>query len=628
MRDFHRPGRSPVWGTRGMAATSLPIATLTALDVLREGGNAIDAAVAAAAVLAVAEPQSTGIGGDCFCLYAPAGTGKVIALNGSGRAAAGYTIDWFEERGIAALDPQSAHVVTVPGAVRAWERLVADHGRKELGALLQPAIRLAAEGFPVSQRVAADWRGSVKKLSRHETTKARFLPGGRPPAEGERFVQPELAATLRAIAARGSAAFYEGAAAEDMVAILREKGGPHTLADFAAARPDYVQPISTEFRGHTVYQCPPNGSGMVALMIAGMLDSFAEPAPGALSVARMHRHIEAARLAFRDRNAFLADPTQVEVPVARLLDRAYLGRLAALIEPDRAMRTLPPAGMAEILPAHADTIYLCVVDGEGNACSFINSLFEGFGSCILAPRSGVLLHNRGYGFRLLRGHPNCIAPRKRPLHTIIPGMLWKDGRCVMPYGVMGGHFQPMGHTLFLSNLLDYGMDVQAAIDAPRVFPAGGVGAVEVETSLPAATADGLSRLGHRVVFAGRPHGGGQAIRIDARSASEARRRGAAGGGARRAGEEGGCHAHAGARGRHHHARRRCHRQCGKRSADARRRCLRRHPPRRRPGIVGGVPAAGAVPDRAGGHYPRLPAQGAPRHPRRGAGVGGRRQGRA
>ncbi|MCC7426512.1 MAG: gamma-glutamyltransferase [Alphaproteobacteria bacterium] len=515
MRDFHRPGRSPVWGMRGMAATSMPVATLTALDVLRDGGNALDAAVAATAVLAVVEPQSTGIGGDCFCLYAPAGSGRVIALNGSGRAGAGYTIDWFENQGIKELDPNGPHVVTVPGAIRAWEALVNGHGRKELGYLLQPAIRLAEDGHPVHQRTADDWRNSVGKLAKHETTKARFLPGGAAPQEGQVFRQPELAATLRGIARDGSKAFYEGPVARDVVSILHEKGGLLTEEDLAAHTVEFVEPIQRDFRGHRVFQCPPNGSGIVALMIAGILDQFPEPAGGgALSVGRMHRHVEAARLAFRDRNAFVADPAKFEVPVERLLSESYLRQLAGLIDPERAIRQLPPAGLAEALPRHADTVYLCVVDGEGNACSFINSLFESFGSGILAPKSGVMLQNRGFGFRLQRGHPNCIAPGKRPMHTIIPGQLWKDGRCVMPYGVMGGHFQPMGHTLFLSNLLDYGMDVQAALDAPRVFPSKGVGPVEIETSLPQATADGLSRLGHTVRTVSKPHGGGQAILID------------------------------------------------------------------------------------------------------------------
>lgn len=512
MRDFHRPGRSPARGSRGMAATSMPVATLAALDVLRAGGNALDAAVAACAVLGVVEPHSTGIGGDCFCLYAPAGSGEVIAMNGSGRAPAAAGIDWFEGQGIAALDPNSAHSVTIPGAVRAWEALLAAHGRKGLDELLQPAIRLAEEGHPVHDRVATDWAAATEKLASDPDSRDRFLFGGAAPRPGFVFRQPELAETLRRIARDGSKGFYEGAVAADMVAKLRARGGLHTEEDFAGAKAEFVTPIRSAWKGHEIVQCPPNGSGLLVLMIAGILEGYAPAEGGAMSAERWHRHIEAARLAYRDRDAFLADPAQVEVPVARLTSPDYLRDLRETIDPRRAMRELPPAGLAAVLPAHADTVYLCVVDGEGNACSFINSLFQSFGSGILAPGSGVMLHNRGFGFRLERGHPNCIAPGKRPMHTIIPGMLMKDGRAVMPFGVMGGHYQPMGQTSFLSNVFDYGMDIQEALDAPRLFPWGGK--VQAERGVPPATLDILARMGHVPELIDKPHGGGQAIWID------------------------------------------------------------------------------------------------------------------
>jgi gamma-glutamyltranspeptidase/glutathione hydrolase len=511
MRDFHFPGRSPARGVNGMAATSMPVATLAALDILRAGGNALDAAVAACAVLCVVEPQSTGIGGDCFCLYAPAGSSEVIAMNGSGKAPAAATIDWFEAQGITALDPRSAHAVTIPGAVRAWEALLAKHGRKGLDAVLQPAIRLAEDGHPVHDRTAWDWASSRDKLAADPDSRARFLRDGEPLKAGEVFRQPELAATLRAIAKGGSKAFYEGPIAADMVAKLRSLGGLHTEEDFAAATAEFVTPIRGRFRGYEVVQCPPNGSGLIALMLMGVLDRL-EPAAEPMSAARWHAAIEAGRLVYRDRDAFLADPAQVEVEVARLLSPDYLAALARMIDPERAMRDLPPVGMAAMLPAHADTVYLCVVDRDGNACSFINSLFEGFGSGILAPNSGVMLHNRGFGFRLERGHPNCIAPGKRPMHTIIPGMVMQDGRAVMPYGVMGGHYQPFGHASVLANMFDHGMDVQAAIDAPRLFPRSG--AVEVERGIPPATVDRLARMGHTPKLVEKPHGGGQAIWID------------------------------------------------------------------------------------------------------------------
>ena len=514
MRDFHTAGRSPVIALNGMAATSMPAASLTAIDVLRAGGNALDAAIAAVAVLGVVEPQSTGIGGDCFCLWAPA-SGGVVALNGSGRAPAGATPEALAARGVSALEPESAHVVTVPGAVSAWESLLAAHGTRGLDELLRPAIRLAEEGFAVHARVAEDWRRAAPRLRAMGTE--RFLPGGQAPAPGDRFVQPELARTLSRIAEQGARGFYEGPVAADMVATLQARGGLHTLEDFAAGREgaQFVTPIHAAWHGHEVFQCPPNGSGLMVLMLLGILEALeAErgPAPdGPLGLVRLHRHVEAARLVYRDRDAFIADPAQVEVPVGRLLDPGYLRSLAALISDDRALGELPRAGEA-VLPAHRDTVYLCVVDRDGNACSLINSLFQSFGSCILAEQSGVMLHNRGFGFRLQPGHPNCIAPGKRPMHTIIPGMLMQDGLAVMPYGVMGGHFQPMGQTLFLTNLLQHGLDVQQALDLPRLLSYGGK--LEIERGIPPDVAAGLAAMGHAVTRPEPPHGGGQAILID------------------------------------------------------------------------------------------------------------------
>ena len=510
MRDFHLPGRSPAYSTHAMAATSMPAATLTALDVLREGGNALDAAVAACAVLGVIEPQSTGIGGDCFCLWAAPGK-PVVALNGSGRAPAGATIDFFEAtQGGQKYENTSAHAVTVPGAVDAWETLLAAHGTRGLDTLLQPAIKFAEEGWPVHSRVAADWAASAGKLRTNDAK--LFLPGGEAPKVGDLFVNKPLAETMKAIAAKGAKAFYEGPIAADMVGALRERGGTHTEADFAAGlgASEFVQPIKLPWRGYEIWQCPPNGSGLFMLMMSGILEGF-EPGGDPLSVERLHRHTEAARLAYSDRDAFLADPAQADVPVATLLDPAYHAKLRALIDPARAMPHLPLPGEA-MLPAHRDTVYLCVVDRDGNACSFINSLFQPFGSGIVGPESGVMLQNRGFGFRVERGHPNCIAPGKRPMHTIIPGMLTKDGEAVMPFGVMGGHFQPMGQTLFLSNMLEYGLDIQQALDLPRLFPYAGK--LEVETGMPADITAALAAMGHATMPTPRPHGGGQAIWID------------------------------------------------------------------------------------------------------------------
>ncbi|MFC3125911.1 gamma-glutamyltransferase [Pseudoroseomonas globiformis] len=514
MRDFHVPGRSAVLSTQAMAATSMPVATLTALDILRQGGNAMDAAIAACAVLAVVEPQSTGIGGDCFCLYAPAGSGEVVALNGSGRAPAGATPERLRSDGLTAMVSTSAHSVTVPGAISAWEKLNAAHGKLPLSQILLPAIRLAENGHPVHARVASDWSASVGKLSRQTATARHFLKDGKAYGVGDVFAQPALARTLRAIGEKGAKAFYEGEVAADMVATLRAAGGSHTEEDFAKglSAAEFVKPIQSSWRGMDVFQCPPNGSGLLVLSMLGILGGFETPEAGPLSVERLHRHVEAGRLAYRDRDAFLADPAMAEVPVAHLTSPDYTAALRALIDDGAAMRELPEAGSAEWLPKHRDTVYLCVVDADGNACSFINSLFESFGSGILAEQSGVMLQNRGFGFRLQEGHPNCIAPNKRPMHTIIPGMVMKNGRAIMPYGVMGGHFQPMGQTLFLSNHFEFGMDVQAALDFPRLFPYAGK--VQVERGIPTDVLDRLSRLGHECTLIDKPHGGGQAIFID------------------------------------------------------------------------------------------------------------------
>ena len=510
MRDFHLPGRSPARAANAMVATSQPSATLAGVEVLRSGGNAVDAAVAACAVMCVTEPQSTGIGGDCFCLYTPAGAEEPIALNGSGHAPAGLSAEWLADRGMNTLDGSSPHAVTVPGAVDAWEQLLQDHGSKGLDELLQPAIRYAEDGFVVHARTASDWSDAAGRLAGDADTAARFLPEGKAVGEGRMFHQPELANTLRRIAGEGRSAFYEGEVAADMVGKLRAVGGLHTEEDFAARKAEYVEPISTDYRGYTVFECPPNGVGVIALLILNMLEGF-EPAEDPLSPERMHRLIEATRLAYRDRNAFVADPADAEVPLDMLLSKDYAAALGGTICEDRAAAALPPAGW----PAHEDTVYLSVVDRDGNACSFINSLYKSFGSAILAPGSGVMLHNRGLGFSLEPGHPNAVRPNRRPMHTIIPAMLAKDGQAVMPFGVMGGHYQPVGQSWVLSSILDHGLDPQAALDLPRLFAYED--RVAVERGIPEAACAELRRRGHPLTPADPPHGGGQAIWIDRES---------------------------------------------------------------------------------------------------------------
>ena len=508
MRDFHFPGRSAAYGTRGMAATSHSLATLTAVDVLRDGGNAVDGAIAASAVLCVVEPQATGIGGDCFALYAPAAeSGKVVALNGSGKAPGKAELSWFVNQGMKQISLQSPHSVTVPGAVDAWCKLHRDYGRKDFAELLAPAIRLATEGYTVHPRVAYDWAQLAKKLKATENATRMLLVKGEAPKAGDRHYQPELGRTLQTIAEQGRDGFYIGPVAEDIVGYLQSLGGLHTLEDFASTDTEYVTPISTQYRGYDVFECPPNGQGLTALIMLNILSGYDLTDFAPMSVQRLHLQCEAARLAYGVRDRYVADPHQADIPLDFLLSDDYAAQLRSKISLDTVM---PPLEDSDF-PKHPDTVYLCVVDDEGNAVSFINSVFHGFGSGLVSPKTGVVLQNRGAGFVLKKGHRNAIAPYKRPLHTIIPGMLMKAGHAVMPFGVMGGQYQPTGHAHFLTNLLDYRMDVQAALDFPRLFHDGKT--CQVERGVSASVRNGLATLGHKVVLAVLPHGGGQAIWI-------------------------------------------------------------------------------------------------------------------
>jgi gamma-glutamyltranspeptidase / glutathione hydrolase len=505
MRDFVQPRRSAAIAANAMAATSHPLATLTALDVLRAGGNAVDAAIATAAVLNVTEPQMTGIGGDCFVIYCPKGKAP-IALNGSGRAPMKATVDWYQGHGIRAIEMETPHAVSVPGAVDAWCRLLQDHGTKDMAALLAPAIKLAEEGHAVTPRVAADFAHSFPKQARDPDTARVFAPEGRPIGLGETLRQPALAATLRRIGKAGRAGFYEGPVAEEIVAKLNRLGGLHTLEDFALQKCDYVTPISTTYRDHQLFECPPNGQGLGALMILKTLQGYALGGTQFSDADRIHLLAEAAKATYRARDAFFADPRQVKVDVERFLSDAYTASVQAKITLDRAS---DPVMWDEV--AHKDTVYFAIVDRDGNAISFINSLFADFGSGILVPDCGVLLHNRAISFRIDARHPNCIAPGKRPMHTIIPAMLMREGRAVMPFGVMGGHFQSIGHAHILMQMLDRGLDPQEAAEAPRSFAFDGL--LALETTVPDAIAQDLARRGHRVARAG-ALGGCQAIWID------------------------------------------------------------------------------------------------------------------
>lgn len=492
MRNFQKPGRSAAFAEHGMAATSHPAATLAALEMLKAGGNAMDAALAAVAVQCVVEPHMTGIGGDCFCLYAPR-AGLPVAYNGSGRAPKRATLDWYLERGFDGIPGDSPHAVTAPGAVDAWCRLHADYGSRPLDEILAPAIRAAEEGFVVTPRVAWDWQRETAKLAKDRHARELFLPAPHP---GDKFRNPALGRTLRRIAREGRGAFYEGPVAAEIVARIEELGGHLALEDLASQKGEYVQPISTRFQGRDVFECPPNGQGLAALMILNTLTAYRGTELG--EADRIHRLAEATKAAYAARDAYFCDG---DVPVAELLQKRARIDMARAANP-------PPWDE----PEHKDTVYLCVVDRDLNAVSFINSLFGLWGTGIYAPESGVMLHNRGMGFRTVAGHPNAIAPRKRPLHTIIPGMVVENGRAVMPFGVMGGHYQAAGHAHFISLVYEEGLDIQSAADAPRSFAFDGV--LQLETEISDAVAAELARRGHKIVRAASPLGGCQAIMID------------------------------------------------------------------------------------------------------------------
>ncbi len=509
MRNFEKPTRSVVVSREAMAATSHPSATLTAIEIMAAGGNAMDAAIAACAVQCVVEPASTGIGGDCFALFSQNGSDKVIAYNGSGRTPSALTVDWFLDRGMTKVERNSPGSVAVPGAIDAWTRLHTDHGHLPFDSILAPAIRFAEEGYAISPRVHRDWALEEELLACDMTARRIFLPSGRAPRVGEVHRQPELAATLRLVARQGRDAFYTGPVAEDMVMYLQGIGGLHTLEDFATAKGEYVTPISTEFRGYQVYECPPNGQGVIALMILNILSRF-DAKGDPQSADRLHLEIEATRLAYAARDLLVADPDHSQIPVDDMLSDAWADRLAGMIDLKRARTDLP----AFDLPLHSDTVYISVVDRDRNAVSFINSIFDSFGSGLVSPKSGVVLHNRGESFSLQPGHPNAVGPNKRPLHTIIPGMLVKNGRTEMPFGVMGGYYQAMGHAHLLSKTLDFGMDLQEAIDLPRVVPVSGTMNVQAELGLDRTTAAELGRRGFEIIPAMDPIGGAQAVRID------------------------------------------------------------------------------------------------------------------
>lgn len=513
MRDIHQPGRSTVYGTRGAIATSQPLATAAGFEILRRGGNAVDAAIAASAVLCVVEPMSTGIGGDCFVLFAPKGSGDVIGLNGSGRAPAALSAESLLAEGIDTIGQNDVHAVTVPGAVDAWCRFLGDHGTMSLADVLAPAIHYAEEGFAVSPVVGAMWDHIASHIGRRPEGALHLLKDGKAPQVGEVFRSPVLGQTFREIATNGRAGFYEGRVAEDMVSFLSSLGGKHTMEDFANTEASYVTPIRTAYGPYDVLEIPPNGQGVTALIMLNILKEFNLDGLDPVGPERIHLEMEAQRLAFEMRDAWVADQDFGDVPVAAMLSKATASRLAKRISMDSAMSDVSDAAG----DLEKDTIYLSVVDKDRNAVSFINSVYTPFGSGLVSPKTAVTFQNRGAGFVVDPGHPNCVAGGKRPKHTIIPGMLVHNegpfkGKAAGPFGVMGGDYQAIGHTHVVTNLVHYNMDPQQALDCPRTFYQDGK--LGVESTLSTRTRAALEAKGHCLEDTVMPFGGGQMILID------------------------------------------------------------------------------------------------------------------
>jgi gamma-glutamyltranspeptidase / glutathione hydrolase len=504
-------GRSTVFGTKGAVACEHPSAALTGLRILDAGGTAADACVAMAAAMAVLSPMQTGMGGDAFLLFYEAETGLVAGIDGSGGAPEVVTVEKLRNLGLGEMPGRGALTVTVPGAVRMWEDAANRFGNQPLARLLEPAWELAENGFPVAEVVARYWNEHEGVLRANDAAVRAFLPDGRPPVAGEIFSQVDLAATLSAVAVGGADAFYRGEIAASIARSVQEAGGYLSEEDLAAHESTFVEPISTEYRGVRIYEIPPPGQGVAALEMLNILEGFDLSSLGPTSAERIHLEVEAKKLAFEDLHNEVGDPEfrqHTEVPTERLISKDYAAGLRESISPERAAERGPEPALG------GDTTYLCAVDAEGNGCSFINSLYRAFGSGIVAEGTGVCLHNRGNSFRLEPGHPNAVAPGKRPMHTIIPGLATSEGALWAVFGVMGAAMQPQGHAQLLANLLDYGMDPQEAADHPRHRHEDGV--LLIEGRVPVDEIEKLRALGHRVQVNEDymiPAGGAQLVRI-------------------------------------------------------------------------------------------------------------------
>lgn len=511
--------RSAVHARHGMAATSQTLATAAAVRVLQDGGNAVDAAIAANAVLGVVEPMSNGVGGDLFAIVWDAKTSKLYGLNASGRSPCAATRSTFAGKGLTAIPVHGPLSWSVPGCVDGWDQLQKRFGSRPLADVLAPAVAYAEEGFPVSEIIAADWASAAVELGKIPSSAACFLPGGHAPAAGDVFRNPGLAKTLRLIGRDGRDAFYRGPIADAVVAYSGKAGGLFAKKDFEDHTSTWVDPVSTNYRGYDVWELPPNGQGIAALQMLNLMEPFDLKAMGPLSADALHLMIEAKKLAYEDRARFYADPDFARAPVKTLISKEYAARRAPLLRRDRA-NELPTHGE----PGEADTIYMTVVDKDRNCVSLIQSNFHGFGSYHVPGDLGFPLQNRGNLFALDETHPNRLEPHKRPFHTIIPGFVTEGGKPWLSFGLMGGDMQAQGHAQVICNLIDFGMDVQEAGDLARFRHSGsseptgeratGGGKVALESGVPADVRKTLERLGHVLIPGPGGFGGYQAIRID------------------------------------------------------------------------------------------------------------------
>lgn len=535
--------RSEVMAPHAMAATSHPLATQIALDVLKDGGSAVDAAIAANAALGLMEPTGNGIGGDLFAIVWDPKTKRLHGYNGSGRSPKALTLEEFERRGLTDIPAHGPLPVTVPGTVDAWFALHAKFGRRSMAQNLAPAVAYARNGHPVHEVIAYYWDRSVPTLSKWPGFREQFTLDGRAPRKGETWRNPNLARTLETIGRDGRDAFYTGAIARTIDAYFRANDGFLRYEDLAAHRGEWVTPVSTNYRGYDVWELPPNGQGIAALQILNLLEPYDLKSYGFGSPEHVHLFAEAKKLAFADRAASYADPDFYRTPVERLISKDYARERGKLISMDKAMKAAEPGIIPEL--NEGDTIYMTVADKDGMMVSLIQSNYRGMGSGMAAPGLGFIFQDRGEQFVLKKGHPNSFAPGKRPFHTIIPAFVTKDGKPWLSYGVMGGAMQPQGHAQIIINLVDFGMNLQEAGDAPRIQhdgstePAGQAtamsdgGELDLETGFPYATVRALMRKGHSVRFADGPYGGYQAIMVNPDGgyigASESRKDGQAAG---------------------------------------------------------------------------------------------------